>query len=49
VDRNLPNVEGSEFIRYIRGIGYDIPVIFLSAKNGDIDIDKGLRVELMTI
>jgi len=25
VDRNLPNVEGSEFIRYIRGIGYDIP------------------------
>jgi DNA-binding response OmpR family regulator len=43
VDRNLPNVEGSEFIRYIRGIGYDIPVIFLSAKNRDIDIDKGFE------
>ncbi len=32
-----------EFIRYLRGIGYDIPVIFLSAKNRDIDIDKGFE------
>jgi len=43
VDRNLPNVEGSEFIRYLRDMGYDIPVIFLSAKNRDIDIDEGFE------
>ena len=29
VDRNLPGMEGSEFIAYLRGEGYDIPVVFL--------------------
>ncbi len=43
VDRNLPNVEGSRFIRHLRGLGYDIPVIFLSAKSRDIDIDEGFE------
>lgn len=32
VDRNLPDTEGSEFIKKIRGMGYNVPVIFLSAK-----------------
>ncbi len=41
VDRNLPNVEGSEFIKYLRDIGYQIPVIFLSAKDSDRDIEEG--------
>ena len=26
VDRNLPGMEGSEFITYLRDIGYEIPV-----------------------
>jgi len=41
VDRNLPNVEGSEFVKELRDKGYDVPVIFLTAKNTDTDIDEG--------
>jgi len=41
VDRNLPNVEGSEFVKELRDKGYDVPVIFLTAKNSDTDIDEG--------
>lgn len=32
VDRNLPGVEGSEFVKELREKGYNTPVIFLSAK-----------------
>ena len=42
-DRNLPNVEGSEFIKELRNKGYNIPVIFLTAKNSDKDIDEGFN------
>lgn len=41
VDRNLPGEEGSEFVKSIRSKGIDIPVIFLSAKNEDLDIEMG--------
>ena len=41
VDRNLPGMEGSEFIAYLRNKGYDIPVIFLTAKDSDTDLDEG--------
>lgn len=41
VDRNLPGVEGSEFVKDLRKKGYDIPVIFLSAKAQDSDIEIG--------
>lgn len=41
VDRNLPGIEGSEFIQNLRGKGIDIPVIFLSAKNQQSDIETG--------
>ena len=41
VDRNLPGMEGSEFISYLRSIGYNIPVIFLTAKNSDSAIEEG--------
>ena len=43
VDRNLPNCEGSEFIDELRSYGYDIPVIFLSAKSEDEDIYQGFE------
>ncbi|NOZ91106.1 MAG: response regulator transcription factor [Epsilonproteobacteria bacterium] len=43
VDRNLPNIEGSDFVLYLRDKGYDIPVIFLTAKDRDIDIDEGFQ------
>ena len=43
VDRNLPNIEGSDFIAYLRDKGEDIPVIFLTAKDRDIDIDEGFE------
>jgi len=41
MDRNLPGVEGSEFVQYLREKGMDIPVIFLSAKDKDVDIEEG--------
>jgi len=41
VDRNLSGVEGSEFIKKIRAIGHQVPVIFVSAKNSDSDIEEG--------
>jgi len=43
VDRNLPNIEGSDFVAYLRDKGYDIPVIFLTAKDQDSDIDEGFQ------
>jgi DNA-binding response OmpR family regulator len=41
MDRNLPGVEGSEFVASIREKGIHIPVIYLSAKNRDSDIEEG--------
>jgi len=41
VDRNLPGMEGSEFVAYLRRIGYDIPVIFLTAKDREVDLEEG--------
>ena len=43
VDRNLPGVEGSEFVKEIRELGYQIPVIFVSAKVSDEDIESGFE------
>lgn len=43
VDRNLPGMEGSEFVSYIRGEGYDIPVIFLTAKDQENDLVEGFK------
>ena len=41
MDRNLPGVEGSEFVASLREDGIMIPVIYLSAKNRDSDIEEG--------
>ena len=41
VDRTLPRVEGSEFVRYLRDKGVLIPVIFISAKDKDEEIEEG--------
>lgn len=41
MDRNLPGVEGSEFIEKERERGLDAPVIFLSAKDKDNEIEEG--------
>ena len=41
VDRKLPGIEGSDFIRHIRGKGIQIPVIFVSAKDRDSEIEEG--------
>jgi len=41
VDRNLPGMEGSEFVAYLREIGYDIPVIFLTAKDKESELEEG--------
>ncbi len=41
MDRKLPGIEGSDFIRYLRDKGIDIPVIFVSSKTKDADIIEG--------
>ena len=43
VDRNLPNVEGVKFIKELKSEGFDIPVIFLTAKNSEEEILKGFE------
>jgi len=41
VDRNLPGMEGSEFVSHLRRTGYDIPVIFLTAKAKESELEEG--------
>jgi DNA-binding response OmpR family regulator len=41
MDRNLPNCEGSMFIKELRAKGYNQPVIYLSAKDSSDDILEG--------
>ncbi|KIM04050.1 MAG: chemotaxis protein CheY [Sulfurovum sp. AS07-7] len=41
VDRNLPKVDGADFVANLRKLGYAIPVIFLTAKDRDSDIIEG--------
>ena len=41
VDRNLPGMEGSDFIAYLRAEGYDIPVVFLTAKAKESELEEG--------
>jgi DNA-binding response OmpR family regulator len=43
MDRNLPNIEGSVFIKYIRKKGYNNLVLYLSAKDKDKDILDGFK------
>jgi len=43
VDRNLPGIEGSEFVAQMRSIGYEIPVIFLTARDKDSDLVEGFE------
>ena len=41
MDRNLPGCEGTTFISEIKAKGYNIPVIYLTAKDKDEDILSG--------
>lgn len=41
MDRNLPGVEGSEFVESLRRDGFATPVIYLSAKDMDSEIEEG--------
>jgi DNA-binding response OmpR family regulator len=41
VDRNLPGVEGSEFVEALRKKGFSQAVIFVTAKDSDANIEEG--------
>ena len=41
MDRNLPGIEGTEFINEIKKQGYANPVIYVTAKDNDEDIIEG--------
>ena len=43
VDRNLPHIEGSEFVKTLRGKGINIPTIFASAKDKEKEIEEGFE------
>ena len=43
MDRNLPSMEGSLYIESIRKEGYNIPVIYVSAKDKSDDILEGFN------
>jgi two-component system alkaline phosphatase synthesis response regulator PhoP len=43
MDRNLPGVEGSEFVSSLREKGIQTPVIYLTAKNKESDIEEGFE------
>jgi DNA-binding response OmpR family regulator len=43
MDRNLPGTEGSEFVASLRRQGIHTPVIFISAKDKDHDIEQGFE------
>ncbi|SFV75103.1 Two-component system response regulator [hydrothermal vent metagenome] len=43
MDRNLPSVEGTQFVTKLRQEGYNQPVIYISAKDSPEDIIKGLE------
>jgi len=43
MDRNLPGIEGSEFVAQMRDKGVDTPVIYLTAKNKESDIEEGFE------
>lgn len=41
MDRNLPGIEGTIFVKHLRAEGHNHPVIYLSAKDSDQDILDG--------
>lgn len=43
VDRNLPGMEGSEFVAEMRKNGYDMPVMFLTARDKESDLVEGFH------
>jgi len=43
IDRNLPGCEGSEFVEKVRNDGSTIPIILLTAKDKDTDIEEGFE------
>ncbi|MEA1953493.1 MAG: response regulator transcription factor [Campylobacterota bacterium] len=43
IDRNLPDIEGSEFVAKMRDTGYVLPVIFLTARDKDSDLEEGFE------
>ena len=43
MDRNLPNIEGTSFIKELRANGYQTPVIYVTAKDKSEDILDGFE------
>ncbi len=43
-DLNMPNMDGFELIKAVRGSNKDIPIIILSSLKGSEEIEKGLEV-----
>jgi DNA-binding response OmpR family regulator len=43
MDRNLPGVEGSEFMQKLQQEGYNTPVIYISAKDSSDDVLEGFE------
>jgi len=43
MDRTLPDVDGADFVRYIRDKGVQTPVIFVTDKAKDYEVEEGFE------
>ena len=43
IDRNLPRMDGATFVKQLRSYGCNLPVIFLTAKSKDSEIEAGFE------
>jgi len=48
LDIMMPEVDGYEVCRHIRAVDKQLPILFLSAKNEEIDVVVGLELGPMT-
>ncbi len=43
-DINMPRMDGLQLIRSIRGMGLDVPIIILTTRGEENDVEKGLSL-----
>jgi len=42
-DMNMPNINGLEFVKHIRSVNQDIPIIMITTEGGKAEVIKALK------